>query len=121
MAKIAPSILSADFANMERDIRALKEAGADGFVIGCLTPEGVLDLNAMMPLVEACGGRSITLHRAIDVSADLEWQRAFARECGSIPNRYFCFSMYLPCSCSYTSIICKDLGFIHVKTTFYNF
>ena len=29
MAKIAPSILSADFANMERDIRQLKEAGAD--------------------------------------------------------------------------------------------
>ena len=29
MAKIAPSILSADFANLERDIRALKDTGAD--------------------------------------------------------------------------------------------
>ena len=53
-------------------ILELKEAGADGFVIGCLTPEGALDLNAMMPLVEACGRCGITLHRAIDVSADLE-------------------------------------------------
>ena len=53
-------------------ILELKEAGADGFVIGCLTPEGALDLNAMMPLVAACGRCGITLHRAIDVSADLE-------------------------------------------------
>ena len=29
MAKIAPSILSADFVNLERDIRALKDTGAD--------------------------------------------------------------------------------------------
>ena len=29
MAKIAPSILSADFVNLERDIRALKDNGAD--------------------------------------------------------------------------------------------
>ena len=55
-----------------RQIRELKEAGADGFVIGCLTPDGVLDTEAMKPLVEACGDRGITLHRAIDVSADLQ-------------------------------------------------
>ena len=29
MVKVAPSILSADFVNLERDIRALKETGAD--------------------------------------------------------------------------------------------
>ena len=53
-------------------ILQLREAGADGFVIGCLTAEGELDKKAMGPLVEACGGRGITLHRAIDVSRDLE-------------------------------------------------
>ena len=53
-------------------ILALKEAGADGFVIGCLTPEGALDPEAMKPLVAACGDCGITLHRCIDVSADLE-------------------------------------------------
>jgi copper homeostasis protein len=52
-------------------ILELKEAGADGFVIGCLTPMGELDKDAMKPLVEACGDCSITLHRCIDVSADL--------------------------------------------------
>lgn len=53
---------------LRRQILQLKEAGADGFVIGCLTREGQLDLEAMKPLVEACGGTGITLHRAIDVS-----------------------------------------------------
>lgn len=53
-------------------ILQLKEARADGFVIGCLTADGDLDKQAMKPLVEACGGTGITLHRAIDVSRDLE-------------------------------------------------
>ena len=55
---------------LRRQILQLKEAGADGFVIGCLTPEGNLDKEAMKPLVEACGGKGITLHRCIDVSRD---------------------------------------------------
>lgn len=51
-------------------ILELKAAGADGFVIGCLTPEGELDTQAMKPLIEACGEKGITLHRCIDVSRD---------------------------------------------------
>ena len=53
-------------------ILQLKAAGADGFVIGCLTVDGELDMEAMKPLVEACGGKGITLHRCIDVSRDLK-------------------------------------------------
>ena len=55
---------------MAAQITALKAAGADGFVIGCLTPEGDLDMEAMKPLVDACGSSGITLHRCIDVSRD---------------------------------------------------
>lgn len=55
---------------LRRQILQLKNAGADGFVIGCLTPEGDLDKEAMKPLIEACGGKGITLHRCIDVSRD---------------------------------------------------
>ena len=55
---------------MAQQIRSLKAAGADGFVIGCLTPEGDLDEAAMKPLVEACKSSGITLHRCIDVSRD---------------------------------------------------
>lgn len=53
-------------------IAELKAAGADGFVLGCLTADGTLDEEALAPLIEACGEAPRTLHRAIDVSADLE-------------------------------------------------
>ena len=55
---------------LRRQILQLRSAGADGFVIGCLTPEGELDTEAMKPLVDACGDKGITLHRCIDVSKD---------------------------------------------------
>lgn len=51
-------------------IGELRQAGASGFVIGALTPDGELDLPAMRRLVQACGGAPVTLHRAIDVSRD---------------------------------------------------
>ena len=51
-------------------ILQLKEAGADGFVIGCLDADGNLDKAAMAPLLDATAGKGITLHRCIDVSAD---------------------------------------------------
>lgn len=50
-------------------ILQLKNAGADGFVIGCLTPEGHLDKSVMATLMDACGG-NVSLHRCIDVSRD---------------------------------------------------
>lgn len=52
-------------------IRELRAAGATGFVLGALTPEGELDLPAMEKLLAACGDAPVTLHRAIDVSRDL--------------------------------------------------
>ena len=55
---------------MAMQITALRTAGADGFVIGCLTPEGDLDAKAMVPLLEAAKGAGLTLHRCIDVSRD---------------------------------------------------
>lgn len=60
-------------------IKTLHAAGADGFVIGALTPEGTLDLPAMHALLDACNGAPVTLHRCIDVSRDLrETYRAAA-------------------------------------------
>ena len=55
---------------MADQIRQLKALGADGFVIGCLTPEGDLDAAAMAPLIEAADGAGLTLHGCIDVSRD---------------------------------------------------
>ena len=59
-----------EIAQMAMEMDALRAAGADGFVIGCLTPEGGLDAQAMVPLLEAAQGLGLTLHRCIDVSRD---------------------------------------------------
>ena len=56
---------------MAREIELLRNAGADGFVIGCLTADGDLDTDAMKPLLTAAQGAGLTLHRCIDVSRDL--------------------------------------------------
>lgn len=55
---------------MEQQIQELKSAGANGFVIGCLTEHGELDDDAMKPLIDAADGAALTLHRCIDVSCD---------------------------------------------------
>ncbi len=55
---------------MATQIENLRKLGADGFVIGCLTPEGDLDGNAMEPMLKAAEGTGLTLHRCIDVSRD---------------------------------------------------
>lgn len=61
-----------ELRQMAREIRLLRQAGASGFVIGCLTPEGQLDGEAMAPLLDAAQGLGLTLHRCIDVSAHPE-------------------------------------------------
>ena len=59
-----------EIEQMSLQIRILKELGANGFVIGCLTAYGDLDDDAMKPLIAAANGSGLTLHRCIDVSCD---------------------------------------------------
>jgi copper homeostasis protein len=66
---------------LRQQILQLKKAGADGFVIGCLTAGGDLDKSAMAPLIDACNG-NITLHRCIDVSRDPVQTYLDAKELG---------------------------------------
>lgn len=63
---------NAELDRMLRQIPRLRDAGADGFVIGCLTTDGNLDLTAMEQLVHAAGDAGLTLHRAFDVCRN--WQ-----------------------------------------------
>ncbi|MBO0979698.1 copper homeostasis protein CutC [Microbacterium sp. SD291] len=59
-----------EIALSERDVRRAVAAGAHGVVIGALDSHGRLDLDAMARLRDAAGAASVTLHRAIDVTAD---------------------------------------------------
>ena len=53
---------------MALQMMELQNHGANGFVIGCLTPEGDLDMEAMEFLIHYVGDVGLTLHRCIDVS-----------------------------------------------------
>lgn len=69
-----------EIGQMAMEMAVLRDAGADGFVIGCLTPDGELDGKAMEPLLKEAAGLGLTLHRCIDVSRSLEeTYRAAAR------------------------------------------
>lgn len=57
---------------MCRQIAVLREAGASGFVVGCLAADGTLDTAATGACIAACEGAPVTLHRCIDVAADPE-------------------------------------------------
>ncbi len=59
-----------EFAIILRDVELFKQAGAQGVVIGCLTPEGDLNLEQMRQLMDAAQGMSVTLHRAFDMCRD---------------------------------------------------
>lgn len=55
---------------MKSQIRALKEVGVEGVVIGVLDVEGNLDLSKMKELLQEAEGLSVTLHRAFDMCRD---------------------------------------------------
>lgn len=55
---------------MKSQIRALKEAGVEGVVIGVLDEEGNLDVPEMKELLQEASGLSVTLHRAFDMCRD---------------------------------------------------
>lgn len=59
-----------EIAVMEREIGLAVAAGAQGLVLGALTPEAEVDVSLCRRLVERAEGRPVTFHRAFDWAAD---------------------------------------------------
>lgn len=55
---------------MKSQIRALKEIGVEGIVIGALDEDGNLDIKKIRELLQEADGLSVTLHRAFDMCRD---------------------------------------------------
>ena len=67
---------------MQRDIEALKNAGAHGIVSGVLEPGGTIDRDATKSLVDAAAPLPFTFHRAFDLAPELELALAVLRSIG---------------------------------------
>ncbi|WP_026424245.1 copper homeostasis protein CutC [Actinokineospora inagensis] len=59
-------------ADLITTVGELRDAGAQEFVLGFLTPTGEVDLAATRAVVEAIDGSPWTFHRAVDHAADAE-------------------------------------------------
>lgn len=53
-----------------REIDTFRRAGAEGVVIGSLTPDGSLHMEQMKRFLDCAGDLSVTLHRAFDMCSD---------------------------------------------------
>lgn len=71
-----------EFQLLRREVLQFKKAGAEGVVIGCLQPDGSLDLPKMKELIACAEGMSITLHRAFDMCRDPFAELEKAKELG---------------------------------------
>lgn len=57
---------------MVNDICVARERGANGIVIGALTPDGGIDVDAMKRMLDRSAGMMVTFHRAFDMCRDPE-------------------------------------------------
>ena len=59
-----------EFLSMLDDVRACRDMGVSGVVVGCLTADGRIDEKRMTELVEAARPMRVTCHRAFDMTRD---------------------------------------------------
>ncbi|MER5310274.1 copper homeostasis protein CutC [Streptomyces sp. NPDC002773] len=75
MLRLADGFAAGDVDALVGRALELREAGAEEFVLGFLTPDGEPDLVAVERLIAALDGARWTFHRAIDRAADRDGLR----------------------------------------------
>ncbi len=73
-----------EIAIMEHDIKACRDAGADGIAIGILDKQNHADIGTLLRLLKHAGNMKITFHKAIDVTTDIETEFIRLRESGLV-------------------------------------
>lgn len=63
---------ASEFDIMVSDLREAKRLGANGVVLGLLTPDGQIDVERTSRLVELAYPMQVTFHRAIDMAPDMD-------------------------------------------------
>ena len=59
-----------EMEEMCEEIKIFRDMGANGVVIGALTPDGDLDMEKMKRMMDCAGTMDVTLHRAFDMTRD---------------------------------------------------
>lgn len=67
-----------------RQAKLFHTAGADNLVIGCLTKEGRLDMDANARIMEAGAATPVNLHRAFDMCRDMDEALEDAKKLGIV-------------------------------------
>ena len=72
-----------EFETMEQDVLTAKQLGANGVVLGVLTPNGEIDVERTRHLVHLARPLETTFHRAFDMSRNIEKSLADVIEAGA--------------------------------------
>ena len=83
----------ADFDTLLRDTDNLYAAGADGFMCGIVTADGMLDVKRMKEVMKRCPGKPFTLHRGFESTRD---QFRTLEECVDLGINYILTGGLLP-------------------------
>lgn len=59
-----------EYEAMKHDIERAKELGAEGVVLGILSPDGTIDIERCQALIELARPLQVTCHRAFDMTED---------------------------------------------------
>lgn len=71
-----------EFSGMLDDIKMMKDLGVKEIVTGVLLPSGELDVDKMKIIIDAAKPMKVVLHRAFDMTKDLEKTLSQAKDLG---------------------------------------